>query len=200
MFSFKCEDARRRNVLNGNGGAHRRHCNTQEVGHDEQVLKSVLKLAADADDGKEVESSEDDVESVEPDVDEADGNDEAEHCVAGPPKVPKHWHTVLGSNIELPEKTKYYLGWKCSFRTVVAESITRDEVFVKLQRLRQNFQGSGIRLGFRHCVGRSAQTEGATAEKRKVVRAEQREKDLGKGVVDDVCVCVRQLFRENELI
>ena len=61
-------------------GAHRRHCNIKEVGNKaEQVLKSVLKLAADADDddGKEVGSSDDAVESVEPDVAEADCNDEA---------------------------------------------------------------------------------------------------------------------------
>ena len=38
-------------------------------------------------------------------------------------------------------------------------------------------------------MGRSAQTEGAAAEKRKVVRAEQREKALGKGVVDDGRLC-----------
>ena len=139
MFSFKCEDARRRNVLNGKGELTGVIATSKRWEKDEQVLKSVLKLAADADDGKEVESSDDDVESVEPDVDEADGNDEAEHCVAGPPKVPKHWHTVLGSNTELPDKTQHYLGWKCSFKTVVAERIMRDEVFVKLQRLMQNF-------------------------------------------------------------
>ena len=74
------------------------------MGKFEQVLESVLKLVADADDGKEVEAADDDVESVEPDVDEADGNDEAEHCVAGPPKVPKHCHTVLGSNIDCQGK------------------------------------------------------------------------------------------------
>ena len=108
MFSFKCEDARRRNVLNGKGLLTGVIATSKRWEHDEQVLKSVLKLAADADDGKEVESSDDAVESVEPAVDEADGNDEAEHCVAGPPKVPTHWHTFHGINIELPEKTNYY--------------------------------------------------------------------------------------------
>ena len=132
----------------------------------------------------------------EPDVDEAAAGAKPVDSSAAPPKVPKHWNKVLSSNIELPEQTKYYLGWKCSFRTVVAESISRDTVFVKLQRLRQNFQGSGITLGFRHCVGRSAQTEDAAAADRRGARAEQRAKDLGKEVVDDGCMCAAVVLDE----